>query len=293
VFNTKRIHHVIGVVDGSTAVAIKQGSVTLTVHQQNGTKSIVTLHGCKYLPGLSNNLFSIATAPTKGWKLSNKGIYIVLQHNNGKIVFDIPNRSIYGLVMYARMVPIIGKAMNMKMIQVQPLIMSKHQINSKDKLKSLANQSHYNDNVTNQMTTAATSPSNSLTSMPMHLPSAPKIKSKLDKMNLCSHSITQHQHIPTKCNHKYKRLPLKHLHPIKLISNTNIGQNEHIQQKAGQTKHNKFRRNKIPQNNTLIIRPPPPINKNQIKTWQSVPLKRSQQLKAKNKNKVDTNQFCL
>jgi hypothetical protein len=120
-FNIKRIHHAIGIGDSKTAVAVKEGSVTIMVHQRNGNKSIVTLHGCKYLPGLSNNMFSITQAISKGWRLSNKGNYIVLEQKNGKIVFDTPDRSIHGIL---GMTPIIDKAMDMKALRTQLLIMA-------------------------------------------------------------------------------------------------------------------------------------------------------------------------
>jgi hypothetical protein len=123
-FNIKHIHHTIGIGEGKTAVAVNEGSVTLMVHQPNGNKSIVTLHGCKYLPGLSNNLFSITQAISKGWRLSNKGIYIVLEQKNGKIVFDTSDRSIHGILMNVRMTPMIDKAMDMKALRSQPLIMA-------------------------------------------------------------------------------------------------------------------------------------------------------------------------
>jgi hypothetical protein len=77
-FNTKRIHSVIGIGDGKIAVDNKENSVTLTVHQRNGDKSIVTLCGCKYLPGLSNSLFSITKAISNWSNLCNKRIYYIV-----------------------------------------------------------------------------------------------------------------------------------------------------------------------------------------------------------------------
>jgi hypothetical protein len=80
-FNWKPINDKIGVVDGNVAVATKEGNIRLRVMQRNGKVCIVTLHNCKYIPTLPNNLFSITTAIARGWKLTNKGVHICLSNS--------------------------------------------------------------------------------------------------------------------------------------------------------------------------------------------------------------------
>jgi hypothetical protein len=102
-FNWKQIYDEIGVGDGNIVVATKQGSVKLEVHQRNGQRSTITLHGCKFIDGLRTNLFSITTALSKGLKLSNKGVHIVLEKDNGKIIFDTLDPTTYGILMTVKM----------------------------------------------------------------------------------------------------------------------------------------------------------------------------------------------
>jgi hypothetical protein len=96
-FNWRSIYDEIGVGDGNIVVATKEGSVRLEVQQRNGKQNIILLHGCKYIEGLRNNLFSITTALSKGWKLSNKGVHIVLEKDNGTIVFETLDPTTYGV----------------------------------------------------------------------------------------------------------------------------------------------------------------------------------------------------
>ena len=56
-FNWKPIRHIIAIGDGTQKIATKEGSVRLLVHQRNGEKCIVTLHGCKYVEGMDTNYF--------------------------------------------------------------------------------------------------------------------------------------------------------------------------------------------------------------------------------------------
>jgi hypothetical protein len=105
-YNWKNIREEIGVGNGAIAIASKEGSVKLKVFPKNGKQYIVTLHGVKFIPNLQTNLFSITTALTRGWKLSNRGVHIVLKNKDGTIIFDTPDPTTEGLLMTARMVPL-------------------------------------------------------------------------------------------------------------------------------------------------------------------------------------------
>ena len=105
-FNWEPIHDEIGVGNGNIVVATKRGSIRLVVHQRNGNRSNITLHGCKYIKGLSTNLFSITTALSRGWSLSNKNVHIILTKDDGRIVFDTLDPTTHGVLMMVRMVPI-------------------------------------------------------------------------------------------------------------------------------------------------------------------------------------------
>ena len=105
-FDWKRITEEIGVGGGNVAMATKEGSVKLKVIQRNGEKSFITLTNVKFIKNLQTNLFSITTALTKGWTLSNRGVYIVLEKNDGRIIFDTPDPTTEGLLMTAKMIPL-------------------------------------------------------------------------------------------------------------------------------------------------------------------------------------------
>ncbi len=106
-YNWKYIHEKIGVGNGNIAIATKEGSVKLQVFPKTGEKYVVTLHGVKFISNLQTNLFSITTALTRGWKLSNRGVHIVLTNTNGgTIIFDTPDPTTDGLLMTARMIPL-------------------------------------------------------------------------------------------------------------------------------------------------------------------------------------------
>jgi Reverse transcriptase (RNA-dependent DNA polymerase)/gag-polypeptide of LTR copia-type len=108
--NSHTIHEVVQTGDGHKAVAIKQGELTLEVQQKNGTKSIISLSDCKYIPNLPLNLFSITQALSKKWKLGNRGVHIPLtrdtRHGVCCVVFDQVLTTVTGFLMTATMVPV-------------------------------------------------------------------------------------------------------------------------------------------------------------------------------------------
>ena len=103
------IYEEISMADGTPAYATKQGTMRFEVHQQNGKRSYVTLHDCKYIEGLPQNLFSITKALAKGWKLSNRGVHIVLTQRDSTIEFDTVSPTTTGCVMTVHMVPLVPK----------------------------------------------------------------------------------------------------------------------------------------------------------------------------------------
>ena len=105
-FNWHPINDEIVFGDGRSAIATKKGSVCLEAIQRNGTKTLITLDNCKYVPSLANNLFSITRALAKGWTIGNKGIHIHLQKNGKTIMFDQINSTSSGFVMHAHMRPV-------------------------------------------------------------------------------------------------------------------------------------------------------------------------------------------
>ncbi len=105
-FNWHPINDSIILGDGSPAQATKKGSVCLEVIQKNGTKAIITLDNCKYVPSLNHNLFSITRALAKGWEISNRGVHILLNKNGKTIAFDHINSTSTGFVMHAYMRPV-------------------------------------------------------------------------------------------------------------------------------------------------------------------------------------------
>ena len=103
------IYEEISMADGTPAYATKQGTMRVEVHQQNGKWSYLTLHDCKYIEGLPQNLFSITKALAKGWKLSNRGVHIVLTQRDSTIEFDTVSPTTTGCVMTVHMVPLVPK----------------------------------------------------------------------------------------------------------------------------------------------------------------------------------------
>ena len=105
-FNWHSVNEEIILGDGRPAIATKKGSVCLEVIQRNGTKAIITLDNCKYVPSLSHNLFSITRALAKGWEIGNRGVHILLTKNGKTIAFDHINATSTGFVMHAHMRPV-------------------------------------------------------------------------------------------------------------------------------------------------------------------------------------------
>jgi hypothetical protein len=105
-YNCQQIHERICVGDGREVLATKQGSILVEVHQRNGTKTLTSIKYCKYVPELQTNLFSITRAISTGWKLGNTGVHITLEKDDIKIVFDRVDRTSYGFVITAIMVPV-------------------------------------------------------------------------------------------------------------------------------------------------------------------------------------------
>ena len=101
------IHEEINLGDGTPIYATKQGTMRFEVHQRNGTTSYVTLHDCKYIEHLPQSLFSITKALGKGWKLSNRGVHIVLTNGTSRIEFDRVNPTTTGCIMTVQMVPLV------------------------------------------------------------------------------------------------------------------------------------------------------------------------------------------
>jgi hypothetical protein len=105
-FQWRKIHDPIQVGDGSTVFAVKEGDVSLEVRQKNGQRCHITLEGCKYIPNLPTNLFSITQAISKGWQLGNKGLHIALNKADRHIIFDTVDPSATGVIMQVTKVPI-------------------------------------------------------------------------------------------------------------------------------------------------------------------------------------------
>jgi hypothetical protein len=105
-YNCQKVHERICVGDGREILATKQGSILVEVHQCNGTKTLTSIKNCKYVPDLQTNLFSITRAISIGWKLGNSGVHITLEKDDSKIVYDRVDRTSYGYVIAAIMVPV-------------------------------------------------------------------------------------------------------------------------------------------------------------------------------------------
>ena len=68
--------------------AVATGSYKGTIIQKDGTKIQVTLDNVCFVPNLICNLFSITSALSKGWKLSNDGRILKVSNGNSVIRFD-------------------------------------------------------------------------------------------------------------------------------------------------------------------------------------------------------------
>lgn len=74
--------------DGRTLLATKIGKLKLQVTGPNNTRMDIILTNCKYVPNLWINLFSITTALSQGWNISNNGLIISLSKNHSKLTFN-------------------------------------------------------------------------------------------------------------------------------------------------------------------------------------------------------------
>jgi hypothetical protein len=106
-FECRNIRHTVGTGDGGTIFATKEGKHQLKVLQCNGDTSQIVLTGCKYIPSLPTNLFSITSALQKGLQLSNVGVHIQLSKNEQQIVFDTIDKTTRGVLVTVEMQPII------------------------------------------------------------------------------------------------------------------------------------------------------------------------------------------
>ena len=68
--------------------AEKIGKLKVNVKQKNGTDKCITIEDCKYVPGLTTNLFSILKALSNKWNISNDGVKLKLKKGSDEIVFD-------------------------------------------------------------------------------------------------------------------------------------------------------------------------------------------------------------
>ena len=59
--------------NGGMLNAEKNGKIRLNVQQIDGTQKEIVLDKCKYVPGLTLNLFSTLKALDNKWNISNEG----------------------------------------------------------------------------------------------------------------------------------------------------------------------------------------------------------------------------
>ena len=87
-FDCKIINEPVAVGTGHTCNAVKIGKKRVTMLQSDGSTLDTVLPVYKHVPGLTVNLFSVMSALENGWKLSNRGLYLVLRKGKHEIVFD-------------------------------------------------------------------------------------------------------------------------------------------------------------------------------------------------------------
>ena len=87
-YETSTINSPIRIGNGTTLRATKIGKKRVTVYQQDGSTQNIVLEGCKFVPGLWTNLFSITKALEHQWIISNDGIIISVRKGNIRITFD-------------------------------------------------------------------------------------------------------------------------------------------------------------------------------------------------------------
>lgn len=87
-FDVKEINEPVTIGNGKTLRATKIGKLRRTVHQTNGDTLDIIIPDYKHVPELHVNLFSITKALELGWKLTNKGVMMILNKNGRQIRFD-------------------------------------------------------------------------------------------------------------------------------------------------------------------------------------------------------------
>ena len=71
--------------NGGMLVAEKIGKIRVKVMQIDGREQVIVLENCKYVPGLTLNLFSILKALNNKWNISNEGLKIKLKKDRIKL----------------------------------------------------------------------------------------------------------------------------------------------------------------------------------------------------------------
>ena len=56
--------------------------------QIDGREQVIVLENCKYVPGLTLNLFSILKALDNKWNITNEGLNMKLKKGTDQIIFD-------------------------------------------------------------------------------------------------------------------------------------------------------------------------------------------------------------
>ena len=101
------IHEEINLGDGTPIYATKQGTMRFEVHQRNGKRAM-----SPYMTASTLNIYHRACSVSprhlaKGWKLSNRGVHIVLTNGTSRIEFDRVNPTTTGCIMTVQMVPLV------------------------------------------------------------------------------------------------------------------------------------------------------------------------------------------
>ena len=87
-YNCKKINEPIIISDEKPMRATKMGKLWRTVHQVDGRTQDIVLEEVKYVPGLDMNLFVVLKALKQGWKISNKGIALMITKEGTTLTFD-------------------------------------------------------------------------------------------------------------------------------------------------------------------------------------------------------------
>ena len=87
-FDCRKYQSMITIGNGKSVLSPKIGKQKLLVIQKDGRTVQIVLHDVMFVPDLRINLFSITKALSQKWKLSNKGLDIVLSKYHTRIQFD-------------------------------------------------------------------------------------------------------------------------------------------------------------------------------------------------------------